>query len=88
MARLPVKVLSCTTQDTPMLLRAPPLEHTPPVKVLPVTSTARFWYWLSARMAAPPRSGPVESQRLPVKRASMTLSWPPRPKMAPPPPPS
>jgi hypothetical protein len=57
-----------------------------PVKVLPVISTGRLAYWLSARMAAPPRSGPVESQRLPVKRASMTLSWPPRSKMAPPPP--
>src|SRR6202167_4961304 len=88
MARLPVRVLPRITQDPPMVLSAPPLEHTPPVKVLPVTSTGRFWYWLSARMAAPPRSGPVESQRLPVKGTSMTLSWPPRPKVAPPRPPA
>ena len=46
------------------------------------------WYWLSTRIAAPPRSGPLASQRLPVKRESMTFSWPPRSKMAPPPPPS
>src|SRR5690348_2510798 len=39
-------------------------------------------------MAAPPRSGPVESQRFPVKMELITLSWPPRSKIAPPPPPS
>src|ERR1022692_5047952 len=39
-------------------------------------------------MAAPPRSGPVRSQRLPMKAELTTLSWPPRAKMAPPPPPS
>src|SRR6266487_3607981 len=46
------------------------------------------WYSLSARMAAPPRSGPVASQRLPEKCELITLSLPPRAKMAPPPPPS
>ena len=39
-------------------------------------------------MAAPPRSGPVGSQRFPAKIELITLSWPPRSKIAPPPPPS
>src|ERR1022692_121379 len=48
--------------------------------------TGRPWHWLSARMAAPPRSGPVESQRLPMNRELTTRSRPPRSKIAPPPP--
>ena len=71
-----------------MLLRAPPLEHRPPVKVLPTTRTGMPLNWLSARTAAPPTSGPVRSQRFPAKRARMMVSRPPRAKIAPPPPPS
>src|SRR2546423_1249678 len=76
-----------------MLLSAPPFEHTPPwpgapPKVLFTIGTGRLCDWLSARIAAPPRSGPVPSQRLRTNRALTTLSRPPRSKMAPPPPPS
>src|SRR5690242_1837778 len=71
-----------------MLLSAPPLEHRPPRNTLCVIWTARPWYWLSARIAAPPRSGPWLSHRLPVNVLLITLSWPPRSKIAPPPPPS
>ena len=49
-----------------MLDRPPPLEQTPPVNVLFTTYTGSLLYWLSARIAAPPRSGPLESQRLSV----------------------
>src|SRR4249919_1787678 len=77
--------LLSTTQDTPMLLSAPPLEQAPPRKVSLVMYTGRFSHWDSARIAAPPRSGPVGKQRLPMNRESTTLSWPPRSKMAPPP---
>ena len=58
MARLLVMTLLLTTQETPMLLSAPPLEHRPPVNVSLVMYTGRFRHWASARMAAPPRSGP------------------------------
>src|SRR5450432_204343 len=71
-----------------MLLSAPPLEHTPPRNVSREMYTGRPRYSLSARMAAPPRSGPVESQRLLKNFELTTLSWPPRAKIAPPPPPS
>ena len=71
-----------------MLDRAVPLEHRPPVKVLPVTFTAWSWYWSSTRIAAPPRSGPVLSQRLRVNVEFTTESRPPRTNTAPPPPPS
>ena len=76
-----------------MLDSAPPLEHTPPCpdappNVLLTTYTGRLWYWLSTRIAAPPRSGPVGSQRLRRNRELTTLNRPPRTKMAPPPPPS
>src|SRR5215468_3940824 len=84
-AWLRVMTLLSTTQDTPMLLSAPPLEQAPPRKVSLVMYTGRFSHWDSARIAAPPRSGPVEKQRLPMNRESTTLSWPPRSKMAPPP---
>ena len=80
--------LSRITHETPMLLSAPPFEHTPRRNVLLMMCTGRPWYSLSARMAAPPRSGPAESQRLPVKRELTTRRRPPRAKMAPPPPPS
>ena len=48
--------------DTPMLLSAPPLEHTLPRSARPpkvefTTYTGRFCDWLNARMAAPPRQG-------------------------------
>src|SRR4051794_10145753 len=87
-----IRLLS-TTQDTPMLLSAPPLEHTPPCPFAPpnvdcATYTGRPWYWSSARIAAPPRSGPVRSQRLRTNLELTTVSWPPRTKIAPPPPPS
>jgi hypothetical protein len=87
-ALLPVNVLSAMSQDTPMLDSAPPLEQTPPVNVLPTIRTGWPWYWLSTRSAAPPRSGPVGSQRLPTNREPMTENRPPRTKIAPPPPPS
>src|SRR5487761_743659 len=87
-AWLCVRTLLSTTHDTPMLLSAPPLAHTPSRKVLCTMYTGRLRYWLSALIAAPPRSGPVASQQLPVNRESITLSCPPRSKMAPPPPPS
>ena len=71
-----------------MLLNAPPLAQEPPVKVLFTTYTGWSSCWSSTRMAAPPRSGPVRSQRLPTKCELTTLSRPPRTKIAPPPPPS
>src|SRR5262249_7474199 len=82
-----------TTHATPMLLSAPPLEQTPPCpeappNVLSTMYTGRPWYWLSTRIAPPPRSGPDCSQRLRRKRELTTLNRPPRTKMAPPPPPS
>jgi hypothetical protein len=40
----------------------------------------------TTRIAAPPRSGPVGSQRFRKKRESTTLSRPPSAKIAPPPP--
>src|SRR5215472_12131032 len=80
-----VMTLLSTTQDTPMLLSAPPLEQAPPRKVSLVMYTGRLSHWDSARIAAPPRSGPVAKQRLPMNRESTTLSCPPRSKMAPPP---
>ena len=58
MALLFVITLLVTTQDTPMLLSAPPLEHRPPENVSLVMYTGRLRYWASARIAAPPRSGP------------------------------
>ena len=57
------------------------------MNVLRTTYTGRLWNWLSTRSAAPPRSGPVLSQRLPVNRLLTTLTRPPRTKIAPPPPP-
>ena len=69
-----------------MLLSAEPLEHLPRVKVLPLIFTAEVT--LRTRIAAPPRSGPVRSQRLRSKTESCTRSRPPRTKTAPPPPPS
>src|SRR5215831_7072758 len=80
-----VMTLLSTTQDTPMLLSAPPLEQAPPRKVSLVMYTGRLSHWDSARIAAPPRSGPAGKQRLPMNRESTTLSCPPRSKMAPPP---
>ena len=77
-----------TFHDTPMLLSAPPLLQTLPVKRLSATSTGRPWYWESARTAPPPMSGPWGSQRLPVNVARSMRSRPPRTKIAPPPPPS
>ena len=88
MARLPVKRLLSTVHETPMLLSAAPLEHTFATKRLPTTYTGRSWNWDRARTPAPPRSGPVASQRLPVKVALTMRSCPPRSKIAPPPPPS
>src|SRR6478735_5761201 len=87
-ARLPVKVLLSTRQETPMLLNAPPLLHRPPRKELRTTYTGRSRCWSSTRTAAPPRSGPRGSHRLPTKRVSTILRRPPRTKSAPPPPPS
>ena len=69
--------------DTPA-----PFEQTLPLKVLVATMTGSPSYWLSTRSAAPPRSGPVESQRLAVKTLSTTFTRPPRTNTAPPPPPS
>src|SRR3954466_6077953 len=85
--------LFSTTQETPILLSAPPLEHEPPCpgappNVLPTTYTGRFLDWLSTRIAAPPRSGPVRSHRLRRNVELTTFSRPPRTKIAPPPPPS
>src|SRR6516165_5372559 len=74
-----------TTQEVPMLLSAPPLEQAPPRKVSLVMYTGRFCHWDRARIAAPPRSGPVRKHRLPMNRELTTLSWPPRSKIAPPP---
>ncbi len=71
-----------------MLLSADPLLHRPPVKVLSTTYTGSPWCCDSARTAAPPRSGPVRSQRLSRKTESTIFSRPPRTKIAPPPPPS
>src|SRR5215470_15071583 len=73
-----VMTLLSTTQDTPMLLSAPPLEQAPPRKVSLVMYTGRLSHWDSARIAAPPRSGPAGKQRLPMNRESTTLSWPPK----------
>src|SRR6478672_3601222 len=81
-AWLRVMTLLSTTQDTPMLLSAPPLEQAPPRKVSLVMYTGRFSHWDSARIAAPPRSGPVGKQRLPMNRESTTLSWPPKSSLA------
>src|ERR1700753_400390 len=96
-APLPMAWVSANTllypcHDTPMLERAAPFEHTLarsglPPKVLSATMTGRPWDWLKTRRAAPPRSGPVGSQRLEVKLLSITLTRPPRTKTAPPPPP-
>src|SRR5690606_20029543 len=88
-----LSTLLSTTHETPMLLSAPPLAQDPPSpgappKVLPTTYTGSPWYWLSTRIAAPPRSGPVGSQRLRTNRELITLNRPPRTKIAPPPPPS
>src|ERR1700727_16613 len=88
MARLAAKVLPVTFQETPMLLNAPPLLHVLPLKRLSITSTGSERYCESARTAPPPRSGPVGSQRLPVKVELTIRSRPPRSKIAPPPPPS
>ena len=71
-----------------MLDSAAPLEQRPPVKVLPVTFTGWSRNWSSTRIAAPPRSGPVLSQRLRVNVEFTTESRPPRTNTAPPPPPS
>ena len=43
-----------------MLLSAPPLEHSPPVKVLCTMYTGTAGSCSNARIAAPPRSGPAE----------------------------
>src|SRR3954469_25089628 len=86
-AELPVSTLLRTRQDTAMLLSAAPFEHPPPSNVLPTTYTGSPFDWLSTRSAAPPRSGPVRSQRLPTKRELITAKRPPWTKIAPPPPP-
>jgi hypothetical protein len=88
-----VKTLLSTVHETPMLLSAPPLEQAlpspgAPPKVELTTNTGSPPDWLRARMAPPPTSGPVSSQRLRWKYELTTLSRPPRTKMAPPPPPS
>src|ERR1700759_3692070 len=88
MAWLPVITVFTIDLDTPMLEIAPPFEQTPPLNRLPLSSTGVLWYWLSTRSAAPPRSGPDESQRLPVNRELITWNSPPRTRIAPPPPPS
>ena len=49
-----------------MLLSAPPLLHRPPRNALPTTYTGRSRCWSSTRTAAPPRSGPRRSHRLPT----------------------
>ena len=61
-----------------MLLSAPPLEHCPPRNVSLVMKTGLSRHWASARIAAPPRSGPTWKQRLLMNREFTTLSWPPR----------
>ena len=71
-----------------MLLSAAPLLHTFAANVLSTTYTGRPRYCESARTAAPPRSGPVGSQRLRENVELTIRSWPPRSKIAPPPPPS
>src|SRR5689334_3426689 len=87
MAWLRVNRLFRMVQDTPMLLSAPPLEHTPPSKVLPTMYTGRSFDWSKTRTAAPPRSGPVDSHLLLTNLEFTTLNRPPRTKIAPPPPP-
>ena len=81
------------THDTPMLLMAPPLEHSLPRASLPpnvllVTYTGWLSYWLSTRTAPPPTSGPVVSQRFWKNREFTIFTRPPRTNTAPPPPPS
>src|SRR5256885_13942055 len=71
-----------------MLESPAPLLHRLPRKTLPTTYTGRLRYCDSARTAPPPRSGPCDSQRLATKREWTMRSWPPRSKIAPPPPPS
>src|SRR5580693_3971105 len=75
-AWLPVSRLLITVHDTPILLSAPPFEHTPPVNVLCTMYTGTAGSCSNARMAAPPRSGPDGKQRLPVNREFTTLSSP------------
>ena len=87
-ARLSKKRLFSTVQETPMLLRAPPLLHTLLSKRLSATYTGRLSYCERARMAPPPMSGPLGSQRLDENTALTMRSRPPRAKIAPPPPPS
>ena len=70
-----------------MLLSAPPLLQTLPVKRLPTTSTGRPWYSDSTRTAPPPMSGPLGSQRFRTKVEFTMRRRPPRAKIAPPPPP-
>src|SRR4029453_16870182 len=82
-AELCDSTLLSTTHDTPMLLSAPPLEHTPPCPAAPpnvllTTYTGRSRCWSSTRMAAPPRSGPVPSHRFRTNLEFTTLRRPPR----------
>src|SRR5512138_3168333 len=80
-ARLSLTIVLSTVQDTPMLESAPPLEQALPMpsdppKVLLTTYTGRPWYWLNARMAPPPTSGPVSAQTLFMNRELTTLRRP------------
>src|SRR5256885_14213674 len=68
-AVLSLSTLLRTTQETPMLLSALPLAHTPPSpepppNVLFTTYTGAPWHWLSTRSAAPPRPGPAWAPRV------------------------
>src|ERR1700733_870821 len=78
-ALLFVNTLSSTSHWTLMLLRAPPLEQRPAVKLSSVMWTGRFSYWARARIAPPPRSGPWPQRRLATNRELTAAHRPPSP---------